>query len=259
MDNSIKYEMLGKIFKTNYGGDCVVIEYNSSVDVVVEFLDEFKFRVRTTMAILSKGTVKNYYKRNVYGVGYTGKGKYKISENGKHFKSYNAWNGMFERSYSESYHATRPTYIGCSVHEDWHNYQEFSDFYVNNEFYGLGYHLDKDLLFEGNKVYSPDTCLLLPQEINTAIVRVKDKGNNPALGVSLSKDGKKYIARVTTKERNRHLGTYDSLEEAVEVYCKFKEEQMRCLAKKFEGRIDSRAYEKLMGWSVDRDSTSDCR
>ena len=29
--------------------------------------------------------------------------------------------------------------------------------------------IDKDLLYEGNKIYSPETCCLIPKEINTTL------------------------------------------------------------------------------------------
>lgn len=75
---------------------------------------------------------------------------------------------MFNRCYSDTYHIVQPTYIGCGVSEEFHNFQNFALWY-NKIKYDCKYdlELDKDFLYEGNKIYSPATCCLLPTEINS--------------------------------------------------------------------------------------------
>lgn len=64
---SKQHEMVGKVFSTNYGGDCVVVEYVNCSDVTVEFLDRYKGRVKTRTENLRKGIVGNPNKENLEG------------------------------------------------------------------------------------------------------------------------------------------------------------------------------------------------
>lgn len=77
---------------------------------------------------------------------------------------------MFNRCYNEKYQEEQPTYVGCSVSEEFWNFQNFAKWY-NQKKYTCSYplELDKDLLYEGNKIYAPSKCCLLPKEINTTI------------------------------------------------------------------------------------------
>ena len=83
-------------------------------------------------------------------------------------KPYNTWSSMLTRCYSENYHKLQPTYIGCSVCEEWHNFDVFCEWFAQN--YKDGYQLDKDLLQQGNKMYSPKTCVFLTQRINSLLI-----------------------------------------------------------------------------------------
>lgn len=71
---------------------------------------------------------------------------------------YRAWQSMLVRAYSKSYHKRRPTYIGCSVSEEWKTFSNFKSWMEGQVWEGK--QLDKDLLVEGNKVYSEETCVL---------------------------------------------------------------------------------------------------
>ena len=77
---------------------------------------------------------------------------------------------MFTRCYNEKYHEKQPTYIGCSVSTEFENFQNFAEWY-NKKKYVCKYplELDKDLLYENNKIYTPSRCCLLPKEINTSL------------------------------------------------------------------------------------------
>jgi hypothetical protein len=114
---------------------------------------------------IRNGSVMDRNKKTVFGVGFIGYGEYSTRD----IKAYKCWNRMLERCYSERWHKSKPTYIGCKVCEDWHNYQVFAKWYFENHPQDGGdYHLDKDLGCYGmnGKIYSPETCIFVPPEIN---------------------------------------------------------------------------------------------
>lgn len=78
---------------------------------------------------------------------------------------YNTWKAMLERCYSESLKRRRPSYIGCTVCEEWLLFSNFKVWMETQDW--KGNQLDKDLLIEHNKVYSPETCLFLSREVNS--------------------------------------------------------------------------------------------
>lgn len=118
--------------------------------------------------ISKKGNVRNVYDRNLFNVGYLGEGIYKSKVNRKNTTQYNAWQNMLRRCYNESYQEKHPTYIGCEVIKEWHNFQNFTKWYDENyyEIEGQIMDLDKDIMVIGNKIYSPETYLFVPQSIN---------------------------------------------------------------------------------------------
>lgn len=105
-----------------------------------------------------------------------------------------------------------------------------------------GEHLDKDLLYEGNTVYSPKTCLLIPQEVNKFMTdRARFRGKYP-LGVDLQ--NKKFRARCAgLGEGEIHLGTFQTEEEAHQAYLKCKGELAIILAARQD---DPRVSEALL-------------
>ena len=105
-------------------------------------------------------------KKLLHGVGYNSGGIHVIREGNRKSKVYTIWAALLQRCYSKTNKLKHPTYEGCYVCSEWHDFQNFAEWYVNHKFYGLGYHLDKDLLVVGNKVYSPQTCTLVPRIIN---------------------------------------------------------------------------------------------
>lgn len=95
---------------------------------------------------------------------------------------------FFFRCYSERWHQRKPTYIDCSVSEEWHLLSNYKQWYEEN--YVEGWQLDKDLLFPRNKIYSKETCVFVPQPINTLLTfRTNDRGQLP-LGVTVRSDGR---------------------------------------------------------------------
>ena len=182
--------------------------------------------------------------KTVYNTGYIGEGIYKPSLNGKNTKVYQVWVDMLERCYHTPCQLRQPTYIGCTVVEEWHNFQNFAQWFTDN--YIEKYQLDKDLLFSGNKVYSPLTCCFIPQEINLVIVKklVKDL---PA-GITLHQN--KYRARVREFSKEVYLGSFNTIEEAFKAYKKAKETHLKVLANKYKLTITEPCYVALCNYKI---------
>ena len=98
---------------------------------------------------------------------------------------YRKWKGMLERCYSKKRLERCPIYEGCSVYDEWKYFSNFRKWMEKQEWVGRS--LDKDFLIEGNKIYSPSTCVFVPDKVNLFITtNGKDRGDYP-LGVSLFK------------------------------------------------------------------------
>lgn len=158
----------GTIHETNVSGQLVVEIYRSSTDVDVRFLST-GYSKNTSSKLIRSGQIKDKMRPSLFGIGFMGDGPHKTRKNGKFTKTYQAWNSMLERCYSEKLQSNFPTYKGCSVCEEWHNFQKFAEWFEDNLPKGLvRYSLDKDIKYEGNKVYSPDTCLIVTIEDNSS-------------------------------------------------------------------------------------------
>ena len=84
-----------------------------------------------------------------------------------------AWTSMLQRCYSSKLQERFPTYKGCSVSEEWLTFSNFKRWMEEQDFEGK--QLDKDLLFEGNKVYSAESCVFVSPSVNSF---TSDRGNN---------------------------------------------------------------------------------
>lgn len=82
-------------------------------------------------------------------------------------ETYLRWHDMMNRCYNEKFHARQPQYKNCTVCEEWHNFCNYRLWYEGNKYGDEPLDLDKDILFKGNTIYSPETCVLVPHIINT--------------------------------------------------------------------------------------------
>ena len=194
-------------------------------------------------------------KPSVCGVGCMGSNlELKASYNGKKCPIYYAWVRMFERCYSKKFHRINPTYIGCTVSDEFKDYSKWREWYDNYQYKHDGWHLDKDLLFKGNKIYSEDTCVFLPKEINLVLTKCEASRGEYLIGVYWSKTNKAFRARVNkNKGKQEHLGLFKTETEAFEAYKQAKENYIKELADKYKDMLDPRAYEALYNYTVDID------
>lgn len=164
-----------------------------------------------------KGNVRNVYDKTVFGVGYLGEGKYKTMINKQSTPQYIAWRDMLGRCYDLKLHEKNSTYIGYTVSEEWHNFQNFAKWYDENYYNVEGFiiNLDKDILIKGNKIYSPDTCIFVPEKINILFTkRNKCRGKYP-IGVDFRKSHNKYRSRYSDGiGKEVHIGYFNTPEES---------------------------------------------
>lgn len=208
-----------------------------------------------------KGSIVCPHERRTYGVGYLGEGKYKSKENGKFTKCYKVWNSMLQRCYDSKYHEKYPTYKGCKVCEEWLCFQNFAEWFYDN-YYKIENEtmcLDKDILIKHNKIYTPETCIFVPQTINLLFTKSnKSRGNYP-LGVDYHKASNKFRARCSVydfkikKLINKYLGLYNTQEKAFEVYKQFKENHIKEVANHYKGLTPEKLYNALYNYEVEID------
>lgn len=244
--------LLGKEFETNSCGKCVVIGYNNNTDVIVKFI-EYPHIISCRLGDLKIGKVKNPYYPSYQGKGFLGEGKYNIYDDKD---AYSLWRSMLTRAYGEIYHKTRPTYKNVEVCEEWLNFQNFADWFYSQEHSrsvdddGIFYTLDKDVIFKGNKVYSPRTCSFVPRDINSLLVKNDKKRGKLPVGVRYNKNGKRFCVGLSYFGKSTQLGIYDSLEDAFNVYKKAKESYIKEVADIWKDRIDERVYQALLKYEV---------
>ena len=194
-------------------------------------------------------------KASVCGVGCMGSNlDLKSIYNGKLCKIYQQWYSMITRCYSERYHIRFPTYIGCYVSDEFKDYSKWREWYDNYPYKQDGWHMDKDLLIKGNKVYSEDTCVFLPKEINLVLTKSTKTRGNKLIGVYWDRAKKAFRAQVSkNKGKQEHLGYFKTEIEAFNAYKTAKEAYLKELADKYKDILDPRAYEALYNYTVDID------
>jgi hypothetical protein len=162
---------------------------------------------------------------------------------------YKTWKKMIGRCYDPKYHETRPTYVGCTVTEEWRKLSSFKAWMELQNYHGMS--LDKDILVAGNTEYNPKTCTFVPKAINSFFTFIKKGGGNLPYGVSWCESENCYKAYCANLDgKNKTLGRFKMSEEASIAYKKFKNSLARKLAKQYEGLIDNRVTEALYNFDV---------
>lgn len=245
--------LIGKKFQTTNCGICEVIDYKSSKQVTVKFYEP-EYVTTCFLHQLRKGHVSNPFVPSRYNKGYLGEGEYSFKDK----RVYGVWVNSLKRCYCNNTRYKFPTYVEAEVCEEWLNFQNFAKWCYEQQSFqlkdekGRWYHLDKDILVKGNKIYSPETCCFVPQEIN-ALLTLNDinRGEYP-LGVSYIKNTGRFQVNLSSN-KNSYLGVFDTPEEAFIVYKKAKEDYIKEVAEKWKGEIDERAYQALLNYEVEID------
>lgn len=187
------------------------------------------------------------HKTSVYGIG----------ENDLPFEGkaepYIKWRNLLKRCYDPVYLSKEPSYAGCSVCDEWLTYSHFKKWFEANNI--PGYALDKDILVRNNKVYSPQTCCFVPQEINNAVICTQQKKSELPSGIAFQQWGSyyNYKAQMSKCGKLVCLGHFSTPEEAHLAYKEAKEQYVKELAIKYykDKKISKKVYLALLEYTVD--------
>ncbi len=161
------------------------------------------------------------------------------------------WQNMLMRCYNPTFQAKQPIYIGCVVCNEWLTFSNFKKWFDNpDNGYREGYQLDKDIIVQGNKVYSPATCCFIPQAINCLFGFNSKKRSKLPTGVFYHHGNIEAI--VNCGGKNNYLGKFNTPEEAFAAYKQAKEAYIKEVARAYyqRGEITKRVYDALMVYEV---------
>lgn len=127
---------------------------------------------------------------------------------------YQTWSNMVRRCHSLEYKRRYPTYEKCEVSEKWKKFSRFKLWMEDQDYFGK--HLDKDLIIKGNKLYSPETCIFVTQQVNNFMVSNLAKRGDFLIGSYFNKKGNKFMSRCNNPftSKMEFLGNYSSDKEA---------------------------------------------
>ena len=156
---------------------------------------------------------------------------------------YRDWKHMLERCYSPKYQNRQSTYKGCSVCEEWLTFSNFRAWVVQHDWKGK--QLDKDLLVEGNKIYSPETCVFISSMLNKFFIASDASRGKYMLGVSWNKRVGKFQSRCSNPFLNTQecLGYFDT---ELEAHLAWKEKKNQLAQRYASKQTDERVIEALL-------------
>lgn len=233
-----KYDYSKTVYVNNYTKVCIICPEHG------------EFWQRPNNHILNHGCSKcsqRNRRKKIYGVGVN---DVQISTKDKeNNKAYKTWKGMIMRCYSAKYQKHKKSYIGCSVCDDWlyfSNFKKWFDLHYKN-----GYALDKDILIQGNKVYSPKSCCFVPRFINSILSNCYAHGDFKQ-GVSWNSKRGLFEARVSRYGKDAVLGLFESENDAFHAYCNAKYDYIKEIAIKAfnNNEIDKKVYDSLLNYKI---------
>lgn len=236
-----------------------IVEYIDNRNIIVEFQDTYKAKNHSTYGNFKSGSIKNPYCPTVHGVGIIGS-RYPRSKNGRTIKEYEAWKCILRRSYDNETKNRQPTYDDVSCCKEWLNYENFYEWLHKQPNFEKWYSnkrwaIDKDIFIKKNKMYSPENCCLVPQNVNCLFLKREAQRGKYPIGVRY-KDGW-FIAtcRNPFLDKAVELGCYSTPEKAFQSYKVYKEDIIKQVAEIEYGNknITKECYEAMMNYKVEID------
>lgn len=130
------------------------------------------------------------------------------------------------------------------------NFQNFAKWYYENEYVcNEPLCVDKDILVHGNRLYSPETCLLAPQRINLLFIKESARRGDLPIGVQRHTDGA-YVSLLSTSAGYKYLGRFTDSTIAFQVYKREKEKYIKKIADSYKNIIPHKVYNAIVNYRI---------
>jgi len=158
---------------------------------------------------------------------------------------YKVWMSMLVRCYSVERLRRRPSYSDCAVCDEWLRFSKFREWMAKQDWKEK--HLDKDILIQDNKIYSPASCCFVDSQVNTLLNTHAAARGQHMIGVCWDKSRSKFKASFSVFGKNKHIGLYNNETEAHQAYCKAKYEHIAAVAQQ---QTDARIKNALLSYKI---------
>lgn len=202
---------VGSVWESKHCGRFTVTKYESAIKVWVRFNDT-GFEDSFQASKIRDGAVLDRMKISVYGFGFIGCGEFKPRRLNKPSKEYSTWNDMIRRCYDPYTINRYPSYKDCYVCDDWKNFQNFARWYSESQNDGDDLYIDKDIKFIGNKVYSPENCMMVTRQVNSFVSDNISIRGKCIIGTNFCLFHRKFKSQCSNPftGKNDHLGYFNS-------------------------------------------------
>jgi hypothetical protein len=221
-----------KIYTQHCGDSLKILEYLGNSKYKVEFLN-FPFCKEAYKKHILEGKVDNPLVSKYYIPNLTLKNK---EERDIYLYIRNIYSNLLQRCYDEnSFSYNRYGNKGIKICEEWKCFENFYNWYLENSKWNINLkyklQLDKDVLCNIkniSKIYSPETCLLIPSELNQFL-----KSDSKEIGIGKKKDGYFFTLSLNKGEIFIRKSKFKTFEEAKLFYAEEKYNYWKELINKY--------------------------
>lgn len=215
---------VGETFHHPKYGEYSIVEYLNCEKVRIRF-SRTGYECYSSYNHIQNKEVKDYFHR----------GKYGACKGCSHTdrEAYKTWSNMIYRCNNSK------GYSSASICDEWLDFSVFLSWY-DAQYKESHWHLDKDILSNGQGIYSPQTCCFLPPQINTFFAKHKK-----AKGYSYNKRRKKYESYCRDRGKYVHLGMYEDSHSARLAYLRYKRSLLEELIEPYLDRISVEIYNAM--------------
>ncbi|MGL6184678.1 MAG: hypothetical protein ACRC1T_04800 [Clostridium chrysemydis] len=167
--------------------------------------------------------MKNNKIKLICGIGVNDYGK--VSVKGKNIKSYVVWTSLIRRCYDSKFKEKCKAYDNVTICDEWLYFSNFKKWFDENYRWdlveqGVTIDLDKDLLSDNCKIYSPETCIFIPHKINIFLTNNRTKNTSGYIGVHKRKNSDKYEVQIREfgTSKQKYLGLFKNIKDANDTY-----------------------------------------
>ena len=241
-------------FECVNGGYCTIINkkpYKQNILCEIIFDDIPNHKGTAYYQNLIKGVIKNPWKPTVNSVGYLGK-QYK-NDICKTI-AYKCWTNMLNRCYNIS--NTKYKFYGAKgviVCEEWLCFANYEKWF-NDNYYEIPNQtmvIDKDILYKNNKIYSPSTCIVVPQNINKLFCKSNAIRGELPIGITYNAKRNVYMAHMYANNKHKYLGWANNPQDAFVLYKIAKEQHIKEMADKYREYLPQKVYDAMYAYEVE--------